>query len=356
MRFTPFSRFLAAARRQPVDRVPVVGAISDFYLAPLFGLQDPDDPEAKLQMLLRGAELFPGLPLLFVINPCAALHLNMLRQVDNRAAFFERPEEWLRVGRLDSAKDLAQIRIPEPQSCPEHLVTLQIIEWYYENVPADLAESLGCVRGLIRFENPFDRLALNLGTEWFARMYTDPGFVHAAMDLFTEASWMGARSLSQALGKPAWVMLAEDMPSLLSPAQYLEFVAPYHRRLFEAFPDAVKFLHNDGDAAHLIEVMPACGMDIWHLGAHVPIEEATARIGTEVALMGNLDPLRVMLQGSDHLFEAECRRILNAARPGGGFVFATGGELSPGTDPGRVRAMQRIAAGYAYRPEDASAS
>lgn len=354
MRFTPFSRFLAAARRQPVDRVPVVGAISDYYLASLFGLPDPDDPEAKLQMLLRGAELFPGLPLLFVINPCSALHLNMLRQVDNRAAFFERPEEWLRVGRLDSAKDLAQIRIPEPQTCPEHLVTLQIIEWYYDNVPADLAEELGCVKGLIRFENPFDRLALNLGAEWFARMYTDPGFVHAAMALFTEASSVGAHSLARVFGTPTWVMLAEDLPSLLSPAQYLEFVAPYHRRLFELFPHAVRFLHNDGDAAHLIQSMPACGMDVWHLGPRVPIEEARAKIGAEVALMGNLDPLRVLLQGSDALFEAECRRILSAAGPVG-FVFSTGGELSPGTDPARVRAMQRIASDYAHLCEDASA-
>ena len=351
---TPFSRFLSAARRQSVDHVPVVGAVSDFYLGPLLGIQDADDPEAKLEMLLRGAELFPDLPLLFVITPCAALHLNMLRQVDNRDAYYERPEDWLRVGRLHSARELAQIQIPDPASCPEHLVTLQVIEWYHENVPVELAERLGYVKGLIRFENPFDRLALNVGTEWFARMYTDPSFIHAAMQVFTQASLVGARSLAQEFGPPVWVMLAEDLPSMLSPRQYLEFVAPYHRRLFEAFPNAVKFLHNDGDAAHLIEVLPECGMDIWHLGPRVPIEAAKARIGTRVALMGNLDPLRVALQGSDEVFEAECRRILAVASPGGGFVFSTGGELSPGTAPERLLTMQKLSAGW--RPELAAPS
>jgi len=336
---TPFERFLAAARHRPVDRVPVVGAISDFYMAPLLGIADPDDPEAKLQMLVRGAELFPDLPLLFVITPCAALHLNMLRQVDNQNAFYERPEDWLRVGRLDSARELAQIRIPDSDSCPEHLLTLQIIQFYYDHVPTELSERLGYVKGLIRFENPFDRLATNLGTAWFERMYTDPAFVHAAMELFTEASLVGARSLAREFGPPTWVMLAEDLPSLLSPAQYLEFVSPYHRRLFEEFPEAMHFLHNDGDAAHLIDVMPECGMHLWHLGPRVPIEQAKARIGRRVALMGNLDPLRVMLQGSDELFEAECQRILRAGAPGGGFVFSAGGELSPGTSPERVLAM-----------------
>lgn len=343
MSLTPFARFLAAARHRPVDQIPVVGSISDFYLAPLLGIKDPDDPEAKVEMLVRGAELFPDLPLLFVITPCAALHLNMLRQVDNQDAFYEYPEDWLRVGRLYSARELAQIRIPDPANCPEHLVTLQIIQFYHENVPAELMERYGYVKGLIRFENPFDRLALNLGAEWFGRMYTDPSFVRAAMELFTEASLVGAQSLAREFGPPTWVMLAEDMPSMLSPRHYLEFVAPYHHRLFKAFPGALHFMHNDGDAAHLIDVLPACGMDIWHLGPRVPIEQAKARIGDKVALMGNLDPVRVMLYGSDEEFEAECRRILHAAAPGGGFVFSTGGELSPGTDPARVRVMSRFA-------------
>jgi uroporphyrinogen decarboxylase len=340
---TPFARFLAAARSQPVDHVPTIGAVSDFYLAPLFGIANPDDPEAKLEMLVRGAECFPDQPLLFVINPCAALHLNMLRQVDNRDAYYERPEEWLQVGRLYSAKELAQIRIPDPASCPEHLVTLEIIRWYHEHVPTELVERLGYIKGLIRFENPFDRLALNLGTDWFKCIYTDPGFVHAAMNLFTEASLVGARSLAREFGPPTWVMLAEDMPTMLSPKHYLEFVAPYHRRLFEAFPDAVKFLHNDGDAAHLIDVLPECGMDIWHMGPRVPLELAKSRLGRRVALMGNLDPLHVLLDGSDQLFEAECRALITVGMQGGGFVFSSGGELSPGTDPERLRAMLRYA-------------
>jgi len=343
MAFTPFSRFLTAARRQWVDHVPTVGAISDFYLAPLLGIANPDDPEAKLEMLVRGAECFPDQPLLFVINPCAALHLNMLRQVDNQDAYYERPEEWLRAGRLYSARELAQIHIPDPMSCAEHLVTLQIIQWYHEHVPQELAERLGYVKGLIRFENPFDRLALNVGPDWFRFMYTDPAFVHAAMDLFTEASLVGARSLAREFGPPVWVMLAEDIPAMLGPKHYLEFVAPYHRRLFEAFPTALKFLHNDGDAAHLIEVLPQCGMDIWHLGPRVPLDLAKAKIGGRVALMGNLDPLRVMLQSSDSQFEAECTRLIEVGMPGGGFVFSTGGELSPGTDPERVRAMLSLA-------------
>jgi len=350
MPFTPFSRFLAAARHEAVDHVPAVGAISEFYLAPLLGIPEPDKPEAKLEMLLRGAELFPDQPLLFVVTPCAALYLNMLRQIDNRDAYYEHPEETFRVGRLYGARELAQIHIPDPASCPEHQLALQTIQWYYEHVPQELVERFGYVKGLIRFEGPFDCLALNLGLSWFARIRTDPDFVHAAMTLFTEASLIGARSLAAEFGPPIWVMLTEDLPSMLSVEQYLEFVAPYHRRLLEAFPDALKFMHNDGDAAHLIEALPECGMDILHFGPHIPIESAKAKIGARVALMGNLDPLHIILQGSDAQFEAESRRIIEVGKVGGGFVFSAGGELSPGTDPRRVRAMSRYAREFgAYR-------
>jgi uroporphyrinogen-III decarboxylase len=54
----------------------------------------------------------------------------------------------------------------------------------------------------------------------------------------------------------------------------------------------------------------------------------------------------VMLRGGDQQFENECRRIVEAGKPGGGFVFSTGGELSPGTDPQRVRAMARAASQF----------
>ena len=86
----------------------------------------------------------------------------------------------------------------------------------------------------------------------------------------------------------------------------------------------------------------------------MPIEAAKALIGTRVALMGNVDPLRVILQGSDELFEDECRRILRAASPGGGFVFSTGGEVSPGTSLDRMLKMQQLCAGG--RPEPALVS
>ncbi len=46
------------------------------------------------------------------------------------------------------------------------------------------------------------------------------------------------------------------------------------------------------------------------------------------------------------LVEAEARRIIEAGKPGGGFIFSTGGEVNPGTDPARLNALVRYAQTY----------
>ncbi len=184
-------------------------------------------------------------------------------------------------------------------------------------------------------------------------MYTEPEFVHRAMELFTEASIVGARALASVVGPPQWVILAEDMPGLISREHFQEFVLPYHRRIFQTFPEAVKLLHNDANTTHLLDLLPACDMDVFHFGYEVPIELAKEKMGSRVALMGNLAPRQVLWQGDEATVEAEARRIIAAGKTGGGFIFSTGGEVNPGTDPARLNALVRYAQTYGRYCEDA---
>jgi len=290
-------------------------------------------------MLLRGAELFPNLILLFVHNPRADLHRGMLRQVSNRDAIFRASRPNDRVGRIYSERELAQITIPDPAVCPEHQAAVNAIAWVNDHLPVEVKTRYGYGEAVLRLENPFDRLALNLGGEWFLRLYTDPAFVHRAMALFTEASLVGARALEAVFGPPQLVILADDFPGLISRQHFETFVLPYYRQLFALFPDAVNLLHNDTDTGHLLDLLPASGVDLFHFGYEVPVEEAKAHLGRRVALMGNLAPMDVLLRGTDEEVEQEAHRIIEAGKPGGGFVFSTGGEVNPGTDPARVRAL-----------------
>ncbi|GFP22289.1 hypothetical protein HKBW3S06_01516, partial [Candidatus Hakubella thermalkaliphila] len=117
VQYTPFERFMAAARFEQVDYVPIVGAITHVYMNHLMGYQAEGieallDRERNIAILRYGAEVFPEVPLIFIVNPFSNILMDMLLQLDNRDAFYWGQSE-LRVGKIRSTEDLAKIEIPE---------------------------------------------------------------------------------------------------------------------------------------------------------------------------------------------------------------------------------------------------
>lgn len=76
----------------------------------------------------------------------------------------------------------------------------------------------------------------------------------------------------------------------------------------------------------------AIGLD-WTQG----IAQARARVGTQVALQGNMDP--AILRAPVKVIEAEAGKILEQYGPGAGHVFNLGHGISPDIDPHHVAAL-----------------
>jgi len=346
--YTPFERFLAAAKFEKVDYVPVVGAITHVYMNHLMGYQSEGieallNRERNIDILRSGVRIFPEVPLIFIVNPFSNIFMDMLLQLDNRDAFYWGQSE-LRMGKIKTAEDLAKIDIPEPFTSDVSRFLLGEWKWYVDHIPPDLKKDYGYCDGLIRFDSPFDTLTQNVGaSEWFIKMRTEPSFVHRAMGLFTEAAIVGAKALARAIGEPKWVILAEDFPGMISAEHYRQFVLPYHQRILATFPQALKLLHNDSNTTHLLDVLPECGMDIFHLGYEVNLRLAKEKMGKKVALMGNIAPMGVLLRGSDEMVRQVCREHILIGKEGGGFIFSSGGEVNRGTDPARIRLMVEYA-------------
>jgi uroporphyrinogen decarboxylase len=76
----------------------------------------------------------------------------------------------------------------------------------------------------------------------------------------------------------------------------------------------------------------------------VDLRLAKERIGEQVCLIGNVDPLAVMLQGSAATVEYSARACIAAAWDGGGYILGTGCEVPPGLPLENVQALVRMAA------------
>ncbi len=88
------------------------------------------------------------------------------------------------------------------------------------------------------------------------------------------------------------------------------------------YHQAVKLLHNDSNATHLLDVLPECGMDIFHLGYEVNLRLAKEKMGKKVALMGNIAPMGVLLRGSAEMVRQVCLEQILIGKEGGGFIFS----------------------------------
>src|SRR5258707_9832169 len=166
-------------------------------------------------------------------------------------------------------------------------------------------------------------------------MYNDSGAWHAMMSLI-------ARGLSKylnaqiAAGAQA-VQLFDSWVGCLSPDDYRQYVQPHTQNVIANVTPGVPVLHFGTGTAALLELMRAAGGDVIGVDWRVRLDEAWTRVGHDVALMGNLDPVALFANVA-HV-RAEAKRILEQAGGRPGHIFNLGHGILPATPVDNVIAL-----------------
>ena len=166
-------------------------------------------------------------------------------------------------------------------------------------------------------------------------MYNDPGAWNAMMSLITRAlsKYLNAQI---AAGAQA-VQLFDSWVGCLSPDDYREFVLPHSRSVIQNITPGVPVIHFGTGTGTLLELMREAGGNVIGLDWRVRLDEAWNRLGHDVAVMGNLDPV-VLFAERDELV-AQAKRILDQAAQRPGHVFNLGHGILPGTPVENVIAL-----------------
>ncbi len=138
------------------------------------------------------------------------------------------------------------------------------------------------------------------------------------------------------------VSLLEPNASLIGPKYFDRFVLPYLREISEGLKIPA-VLHICGNALPIMELMVQSGVQGISIDQKVGVARAKAIIDGRASLIGNADPVALLLGGSPADVERECRRMLRE----GVDILAPGCGLSPFTPIGNLRAMVRAASGGA---------
>lgn len=166
-------------------------------------------------------------------------------------------------------------------------------------------------------------------------MYSDPGVWHALMERLSQAT-AAYLNRQTAAGADA-VQLFDSWVGCLPPDDYLEFVLPHMRRLIQGLTPGAPVIHFGTDTAALLELMREAGGDVIGLDWRVDLKEAWKRLGYDVAVQGNLDPVVLLAPPSE--ISRRAVRVLEKAEGRPGHIFNLGHGVLPGTPVDHVLAL-----------------
>jgi len=166
-------------------------------------------------------------------------------------------------------------------------------------------------------------------------MYNDRGAWHAMMSLISRAlvKYLNAQIKAGAQA----VQLFDSWVGTLSPDDYRQYVLPHTRNVIEGIKPGTPVIHFGTGTASLLELMREAGGDVIGLDWRVPLDEGWKRIGLDVGVMGNLDPVNLFAR-LDHL-RADVRKILAQAGGRPGHIFNLGHGILPETPVENVIAL-----------------
>lgn len=221
--------------------------------------------------------------------------------------------------------DLKGLAVPDPHKSgrmPVILETIRMLHKKHPNVP------------IVGFVNGPPDTVTDMVDGHYRRVFTDmagnPGFVHQCLELATESSITFANAMIEAGAVAIATVEGGMVDEVISPAQYDEFVAPYHAKIREAIGVPYVF-HQCENATPFFEsiysiVKPAC------IAFHdsVDLKWAKEKYGKNVALAGNVGVSKngtPMLDGTPEDVMEAARKCIEIAKGGSGFLLSGGCEI-----------------------------
>jgi len=168
-----------------------------------------------------------------------------------------------------------------------------------------------------------------------ALMYREPEAWHALMRRLA-AAVVGYLNRQIAAGAQA-VQLFDSWVGCLAPDDYQRYVLPHMRSLVAGITPGVPVIHFATGTSGLLELMREAGGDVIGIDWRIDLETAWQRVGHDVAVQGNLDP--VALFGPLDEIRDRVARILERARGQRGHIFNLGHGILPNTPVDNVIAL-----------------
>lgn len=141
------------------------------------------------------------------------------------------------------------------------------------------------------------------------------------------------------------VQIFDTWGGVFSPADFREHALSYVQRIISDLKiwmqkergETVPIIYFVGETAGLLEEIKTSGADVYGVDWRINIDDAIRRLGKDVVVQGNLDPLSMFLPKQE--IEKRVQDVLNRASSAKGHIFNLGHGVVPQTPPDNVIAL-----------------
>ena len=335
---TGAERFLAAARREPVDCTPIwfmrqAGRI----LAGYRELRERYDiitltrtPDLCAQVTLMPVnELGVDAAVLYADIMLPLIGMGVPFTIDPGVGpIIESP--------LRSEEDIDALRIVDPgEATPELFEAIRLVRRELDGTTAVIGFAGGpfTVASYMLEGRPTKDFAHTKGL-----LYSEPLLWHELMETLTEVTIRYLHAQVDA-GVQA-VQLFDSWAGTLARSDYETCVLPYSTRIFTALRERVPTIHFGTGTSHLLEHMARAGSDVVSVDWRLPIDEAWSRIGSDRGVQGNLEP--AVLVAPFEVVAERARDVLRRAAGRAGHIFNLGHGVLPESPSDHLRRLTEL--------------
>jgi len=178
-------------------------------------------------------------------------------------------------------------------------------------------------------------------------MYEQPQTWHSLMEKLS--STVGDYLRAQAAAGAQVLQLFDSWVGALSPADYREYVLPHSKRVIEIAKSEqdVPLIHFGTGTSGMLPLLKAAGGDVIGVDWRIDLAEAWTRLGDDVAVQGNLDPVILFAPVSE--IKKQAVRILDNVKGRPGHIFNLGHGILQHTPVEHVAALIDFVHEYSAR-------
>ncbi|MFO0752533.1 MAG: uroporphyrinogen decarboxylase family protein [Thermodesulfovibrionales bacterium] len=180
---------------------------------------------------------------------------------------------------------------------------------------------------------PFTLAARLIGEEVMMKaVFKQPAWVHRVLDFATRLLLRFFEPLVRE--RILEVILVGDPTAsgdLISRKQFEQFVVPYLKRLTDwaRSYEVHTIVHICGNTTDRLDLFPSTGASCASLDHKTDMVKAKEVLHGKMCIAGNIDPVKVLLQGTVQEVEEASRRVIGAVGTEGGFILMPGCDIPP---------------------------